>query len=173
MCCAGVRCAAGCMHEGMKESNAWQALALAQRPCMKHAALTLCTTSLTAGGWGAGQESASPEPEGPPTLGRSRYKGSPSLRVLPPLQISPPEPGRGPVILHAAPHLAGTVRCTHQSWTQMCRAPVTVCNAWQCCMRSTILMLCARAYSGGLDLIITPWYDGVQVLQILASLKGE
>ena len=34
-------------------------------------------------------------------------------------------------------------------------------------------MLCARAYSSGLDLIITPWYDGVQVLQILASLKVE
>ena len=39
----------------------------------------------------AGQESGTPEPEGPSTVGRSRYKLSPTLRALPPLQIAPPE----------------------------------------------------------------------------------
>ena len=110
---------------------------------MKHAVLKLCTAGLTTDGLSAGQESASPEPEGPPTLGRSRYKGSPSLRVLPPLQILPPEPGRGMINSHAAPHLAGTVRCTRQSWTQTCSAPGMLCNPWQCCLKSKMLMLCA------------------------------
>ena len=39
----------------------------------------------------AGQDSGTPEPEGPPTAGRSRYRVSPTLRVLPPLQIALPE----------------------------------------------------------------------------------
>ena len=39
----------------------------------------------------AGQESGTPEPEGPATIGRSRYRLSPTVRGLPPLQISPPE----------------------------------------------------------------------------------
>ncbi|CAL5223241.1 g5721 [Coccomyxa viridis] len=38
-----------------------------------------------------GQESGTPEPEGPSTVGRSRYRTSPTLRALPPLHIAPPE----------------------------------------------------------------------------------
>ncbi len=44
----------------------------------------------------AGQESETPEPEGPSTAGRSRYRVSPTLRGLPPLQVHPPEPGASP-----------------------------------------------------------------------------
>ena len=39
----------------------------------------------------AGQESGTPEPEGPSTVGRSRYRTSPTLRALPSLQIALPE----------------------------------------------------------------------------------
>ena len=45
---------------------------------------------------GAGQESETPEPEGPSTGGRSRYRASPTLRGLPPLQLQPPEAGASP-----------------------------------------------------------------------------
>ena len=110
-CCAGNRCPAACRHEGDGGKRPSISSGSLDEEC---GADTMRNWPHCSSLWGAGQESASTEPEGPPTLGRSRYKGSPSLRGLPPLQISPPEPGRGLAALHTA-SLSGRHRVLHPS----------------------------------------------------------